>query len=107
MTTRRFGFGHCFSRIVLGVKHLPLQIALLDEIAVDQSELSDARPRQERCLYGPESAASNDHRRRSSKPLLAIGAERGESNLAAIPVFRHENREKREQIDALEVLAQS
>ena len=82
------------ARVGLVEKDLALQIALLDEIAIDEGESSHARARQETCRSRPSGADADHGHVGALDPGLALGANAGEQDLARVP-FLHGLRRSR------------
>ena len=86
----RNGFGHRIGGVGFFEKELPLQVAWLDVIAVDDREAAHAGPRQRHGLQAAEGAASGHHGVRGQQALLSRLADPGKQNLARIslPIAR-------------------
>jgi hypothetical protein len=54
-----FRLGQCFAGIGLVEKHLPLQVALLYKVAVDQGQRAHSGPRQQRRSRSPGRATAH------------------------------------------------
>jgi hypothetical protein len=78
-------FWQTVGNVLLVVEYLALQVIKLDEIAIHDSHEANARANERFGNHRTERAAAADKRARSSQPLLATFAERGEAGLAIIP----------------------
>jgi len=78
--------GIAFHRIGFRIKHLSLQVALLDVIAIDQMDRPGSGARQQRRLHGSQRAAAHNHRCGGTQPRLPFRAERGEARLSTVAV---------------------
>src|SRR6185437_14189922 len=75
-------------QIVLIKKYLALQVIGLDEIAVSNRQVADARPRQVICQHCAERAAADDRHARCKQTLLARAANSGKQGLARVTVWQ-------------------
>ena len=78
LSLRRYGFGHNSLDVFLVEQYLPLQVALLYKIPVDNAQRADTRSRKQRSLHRAKgSAADNDDARSddSRLPLLTNSLE--------------------------------
>ncbi|MNV48341.1 hypothetical protein D3C71_1402420 [compost metagenome] len=82
---RRRRFGRPVGRILFRVQRLPLQIAPLDIIAVDDDHPSRTAAYERLGHACPKRARSNDEHCRIRELALAFLAEGGKSNLTGIP----------------------
>ena len=74
-------------------EHLALQVALLDEIAVDEDERADAGARQQRRGGGSGGSAADDRDGRGGEALLSRFADRREEHLARVAIGIRARRE--------------
>ena len=85
---RRRGFGQRLEGIGFFIQPLPMKIARLDEIAVDQREASDSGARQSRGVKTAQRSATDDRHVRRQKRFLSRFADAWEKDLARIPFSR-------------------
>ena len=83
-TRGRDGLRRPLARVALGEHRLPLQVRLLDEVAVNDAQPPDAGARQHLDLRRPERAAPDDQRARRDESPLSLRADALEKNLPAV-----------------------
>ena len=92
MARRRRSAATAFGSASCGVgffeQGLPLQVRRLDEIAVHDPQLADARAHQQIRQRRPQRAATDDHGRGFEQALLARLADFAEENLPGIAFVR-------------------
>ena len=89
---RSLGLWHATFRIALVKQDLPLQVALLDIVTVNQQRLANSGPHQQLCLHRSQRPAADHGRTASGQPLLPLAANLGEQPLpriAVVGVGRH------------------
>lgn len=80
------GLGRRLTRIFLIEKDLPLQVAGLDEVAVDEREATDAGSREQRGDGGTGGADAEDGNVSRGETGLASDADRDKESLARVAV---------------------
>ena len=83
MPSRRFRLGQSIARIAFRVEQLPLEIALLHVIPVNDAQRSDPGTHQQGRLYRAQGTATDDYGGRSGKMLLAFSPKRSKAGLSA------------------------
>ncbi len=80
-----FGLGQGRERIGFIEEHLALQVALFDEIAIDQGESADAGTGEQTGGRSPSGSATGYGDVGRCQPSLAFFADSGEEHLTGIP----------------------
>jgi hypothetical protein len=79
-----FGFGESGAGVVFVEEHLALQVGRLDEIAIDEGEVADARARKKPCGGRAGCAYTNDGDVRMAKELLSSFTDAREEDLTGV-----------------------
>ena len=82
------GLGQVVGDVLLVEEDLALEVVRLDEVAVDDPDVADARADQVVGQHGPERPAAADRDPAGHQLALAGLAQRGEADLAAVAVER-------------------
>src|SRR5712691_3683255 len=78
--------GQPFARVAFVEEHLPLKIAPLYEIAIDDAKRADARAHQQIRQYSSQRPASGQNHSRLAQAPLPSFAQRREPDLTRIPL---------------------
>jgi len=78
------GFGERFAGVGFVKERLPLKIGVLDEVAVNDFDRTDAGANQQVCRSGTDGATADHGRARSKQVLLAFGTDPGKEHLARV-----------------------
>ena len=78
------GFGDLLGGVALVEEDLALEIGQLDEVAIDDSQETDAGAGEELGSDGAERAAADEEQARFCEAILALGADLGKKLLAVI-----------------------
>ncbi len=79
-------FGQSKTCVGLVEEDLALQIALLDEVAVDEGECSHSGARKQACRGSASRSAAYNRNMCRLQFLLSLGADSGIQNLAGVPL---------------------
>jgi hypothetical protein len=82
---RRDGLGLERASVPFVVEKLPLEVALLDEVAVDEPHGAHAGAHQQRSLQRAQGAQAHDGHARPHDGLLSLGADAPEEDLPRVP----------------------
>src|SRR5262249_3709722 len=83
------GLGQVLGHVVFVEQHLPLQVARLDEIAVDQPQMADAGANQSVGQHRAQRATAAQRHTRIEQTPLTVFADAGETNLPAVALQRY------------------
>ena len=85
----RSGLGHVLAHVLLIKENLALQVALFDEIAVDDTKIPHTRASEHVGNHGPQRPAPGNNGGGSADFLLPFFADEGEQDLAVVAVDGH------------------